>query len=343
MTGTHDRPSAAAEASPGWREIYLEGSPEAEEAHFRDLADIVVGLQRTNRRESGSRVSRRTFHAKIVVGVDNAELAFRADLPDGLGAGDFTAGARLPAVVRLSNASGVAGPDGSPDLRGAALKITLPDGSRHDLLMTSYPVSHARNATQFVEIAEIGAGPKDQVRARLVAKFGRAETARILDNLRQANRPSASLALESYWSRGAVLWGDTGPVRFRLSPAGAASPASALPPGSPDGLRADFADRLNNAPVHFALHVQKYVSEGLTPIEDGAVEWKEDDSPWHHVATLTIPAQDLSGQRGRATRDRVDALAFNPWHAPADFRPLGNLNRARRTVYTASAREWHAR
>ncbi|MEU9381913.1 hypothetical protein AB0D38_13315, partial [Streptomyces sp. NPDC048279] len=43
------------------------------------------------------------------------------------------------------------------------------------------------------------------------------------------------------------------------------------------------------------------------------------DSPWHHVATLTIPAQDLFDQRGRATRDRVDALAFDPWRAPADL------------------------
>lgn len=95
--------------------------------------------------------------------------------------------------------------------------------------------------------------------------------------------------------------------------------------------------------MRFCLHIQKYVSERQTPIEDGAVEWKESDSPWLGVATLTIPAQDILGPQGRATRDRIDTLAFNPWHAPADFRPLGNLNRARRSVYEASAREWHAR
>ena len=61
------------------------------------------------------------------------------------------------------------------------------------------------------------------------------------------------------------------------------------------------------------------------------------------MATLTIPAQNTLDPNGRATRERVDTLAFNPWHAPAEFRPLGNLNRARRTVYAASAREWHAR
>lgn len=343
MTDSHDSvPDVPDATSGGWREIYHGGSQEAEEAHFRDLADVVVGVQRTNKRRSGSQVSRRTFHAKIVVGVDNAELAFRTDLPSGLQAGDFTAGARLPAIVRLSNASGTVRPDGSPDLRGAALKLTLPDGGVHDLLLTSYPVSHARDATQFVEIARIGAGPKLLFLPRMLARLGPSETARVLSNLRQANRPSACLALESYWSRGAVLWGDTGPVRFRLSPLGPLGSPAPHPDG-PDALQTDFAARLSDSPVRFALHIQKYVSERLTPIEDGAVEWKESDSPWLAVATLTIPAQNTLDPNGRATRERVDTLAFNPWHAPAAFRPLGNLNRARRTVYAASAREWHAR
>ncbi len=37
-------------------------------------------------------------------------------------------------------------------------------------------------------------------------------------NLKHATRTSDGLALESYWSRGAILWGDAGPVRFQLSP-----------------------------------------------------------------------------------------------------------------------------
>jgi hypothetical protein len=33
----------------------------------------------------------------------------------------------------------------------------------------------------------------------------------------------------------------------------------------------------------------------------------------------------------------VEQVAFNPWQTTEDFRPLGNLNRARRVVYDASA------
>jgi hypothetical protein len=322
-----------------WCEVYQGGSPEAEQQHFRHLAAVIVDVQRENRRSSGAPAVRRTFHAKIVVGVEGAEVAVADDLAAELGVGWLTPGARLPVTVRLSNASGTVRSDTLPDLRGAALKIALPGGGEHDLLMTSYPVSHARNADQFVAVARIGAGPQEEVQARLLAEFGPAETARIVDNLRHANRPSASLALESYWSRGAVLWGGAGPVRFRLSPLDA-PPAREVASDAPDALEAEFAGRLRAAPVRFALHLQKFVSERLTPIEDGAIEWLERDSPWLPVATLTIPGQDILDEDGLAARDRVDRLAFNPWHAPDEFRPLGNLNRARREVYPASAHQW---
>lgn len=127
---------------------------------------------------------------------------------------------------------------------------------------------------------------------------------------------------------------------------GSASPLSAAPArrwppiGRPRHLAEDFAARLSSAPVQFALHVQEYVSEWLTPAEDGAMEWKESDSPSLLVAMLTIPVQNLLDLACQSARDRVDALAFSPWHAPAEFRPLGNLNRARHPVYAASARGW---
>jgi hypothetical protein len=278
---------------PSWREICHAGSEQAEQAHFRELADRIVGVQRENERKSGSQAARRTFHAKIVIGVDNAELAFPANLPAGLRAGDCTAGARLPATVRLSNASGTIRPDGRPDLRGAALKITLPWRSQarpaHDQLPglprpRRRPVRRSRPDRPW---------PCRPGAARMLAAFG---------------QPGAGVLLEP---RGRPVG------RYRPRP---------VPPQPLTG------------PV--GLHLQKFVSEELTPIEDGAVEWKEHDSPFLRVAALTIPAQDLLDAKGQATRDKVDALAFNPWHAPAQFRPLGNLNRARRVVYPASARQW---
>ncbi|WP_033342023.1 catalase [Catenuloplanes japonicus] len=312
-----------------WREIYDGGSVEAEELRFQEYARRMVAVQTAHTRSSGSAVTHRTLHAKTVAGATGAELVFADDLPAELHVGAFRAGARLTATVRLSNAAGVARPDTAADLRGAALKIALPGGGEHDLLATSYPVSHVRNAAQFVTVAAIGAGPRVLAVPRMLAAFGPAETLRILGNLRRAGRRCESLALESYWSRGAILWGDAGPVRFRLSPLDPPAPAAPVPADAPDRLTRDFEARLARGPVRFSLDVQRFVSEEATPIEDGAVEWT---GPWTPVATLTIPA--LSASAG----DHVDGLAFSPWHAPAEFRPLGNLNRARRAVYAASAK-----
>ena len=66
--------------------------------------------------------------------------------------------AAYPTVVRFSNASGSGQPDFKPDLRGVALRVQVPPDRQHDLLMTNYPVSHARDAYQFVKFATATAG-----------------------------------------------------------------------------------------------------------------------------------------------------------------------------------------
>jgi len=328
------------EPTPTWREIYDGGSPEEEEKGFRLLAWGMLAIQEQNRSKVDGMASTRTLHAKIVAGFTNAVLAVDDDLPAKFAVAWFQPGTRHVTTIRFSNASGVAMADGAPDMRGAALRVAIPDGGKHDLLMTSFPVSHARNAKQFVEFAVIAAGERETMVQRLKEKFGEAETQRMLANLKQGMRISPSFALETFWSRGAVLWG-TQPVRFQLRPAKDAPPAPVEMPQDPDGLRTELANRLMRGEVHYRLALQRYVDETTTPIEDGAVEWREDVSSPIEVATLTIPAHASVAQLDSQLA-QVDALAFNPWNAPPEFRPLGNLNRARRVVYRASADRWQA-
>jgi hypothetical protein len=54
------------------------------------------------------------------------------------------------------------------------------------------------------------------------------------------------------------------------------------------------------------------------------------------VATLTIAAQDVDSPEGRALAAQCEAMAFSPWNALAEHRPLGGINRLRRAVYLAS-------
>jgi hypothetical protein len=326
--------------STDWREIFEGGSPEAEREVFLALAEDMVRVQEANRQKAASVLPSRTLHAKAVVGVSNATLVIDQDLPSDFRVAFYQPGATLPATVRFSNASGIAQSDTAPDMRGAAIRVATPEGGAHDLLMTSFPASHARDARQFVAFAVIASGPRETLPTRLVEAFGEEEAHRMIANITQGVRTCASFAHESFWSRGAVLWGDA-PVRFQLRPEPELSPPLPVHPSSnpADTLHSEFSERLRRGPVRFRLALQRFVDEARTPIEDGTADWELASSPIE-FATLVIPQQDIASEEGRRRAEEVEALAFNPWNAPSECRPLGNLNRARAVVYAASAARW---
>ncbi|MGA0571157.1 hypothetical protein ACO2Q9_10600 [Variovorax sp. VNK109] len=322
--------------APRWREAWLGGSEAAENKLFDELVGRMHDVQHRNLAQTSGGRNLRTLHAEILAGVDNAVLAVSPDIPSDLAQHHFQPGAQIRCTVRLSNASGVPHGGSKRDMRGAALRLHLPGGGVHELLLTNFPISHARDAEQFVDFACIMSGPKALVLPRLLFTLGPAETLRVLRNLSTATGVTRRLADESFWSRGALLWGDAGPVRLKLHPAARSNPDGP----APSDLAADFATQLAAHDVVYQLSAQRFVDEATTPIEDGCTGWAEGAVPFVKLATLTISRRDLASAQAIAMREAVDATPFNPWNAPSASRPLGNLNRVRRTVYDASARNW---
>lgn len=323
-----------------WREEYEGGSPEAERLEFEQLAVDIMQVQLKIKQRAKRADLQRTFHAKAVFAAADAELSFVDDLPADLRAGFAQPGKRYPTIVRLSNADGAGQADYKPDLRGIALRVNVDGEVAHDLLATNYPVSHARNAPQFVAFAKATAGGTIGRIIGLIGlcfKFGPFETARMVANVSRARRTVSSLALETYWSRGAIRWGDTLAVRYQLRPSVDASPAPVPTGQDPDFLSKEFAHRLVNGQVRFDLCLQRFVDAKTTPIEDTAVEWTEWVSPSAKVATLVICKPQSSAAQVIADARVIEELAFNPWNTTDAFRPLGNLNRARKSAYDASS------
>ncbi|MBA2810306.1 peroxidase [Streptomyces sp. KM273126] len=324
-------------------ERYEGGSPEAERLVFERLARELMDVQVRNRRAGGGGIAR-AFHAKAPVGVENARLRFHDDLPADLRVGFAQPGAEYAATVRLSNASGIRQGDGSPDLRGAAVRVRGPEGESHDLLATSHPVSHARNAREFVAFAKAMAGARSPLQkafglfVKLPLAVGLGTANRMRKNVQAATRRTVdSLATETYWSRGAILWGEAGPVRYLLRPAVGSPPSATTDRKDPQFLQGEFTRRLAKTDVVFDLCLQRYVDERHTPVEDASVEWKDTVAPALPIARLTLPRQDLSSAEARAAAQRIEELAFNPWYTTDEFRPLGNINRARKAAYQASS------
>ena len=151
-----------------------------------------------------------------------------------------------------------------------ALRIEVSKAEQHDLLMTNFPVSHARNADQFVKFAVATAGNRfDRIigLVRLVFQVGPWEVLRMIRNVSAARKRAVpSLALVTYWSRGAIRWGDTLAVRYLLRPAAGDGPDPTPLPTDAEYLRRDFARRLKAGAVAFDLSLQRFVDETTTPI-----------------------------------------------------------------------------
>ena len=224
-----------------WKETIAGGSPQAERAEFERLARDIMLIQLKNAKTASAHgvphAVDRTFHAKTTLATDRAELRFLDDLPGDLGHGFAQPGRAYPTIVRFSNAAGIGQSDAAKDLRGVALRVQVSPEESHDLLMTNFPVSFARDARQFVTFnvaidrqpgRETARGaPADQaVRLR--------ETLRMLRNVRKSRRTVRSVATETYWSRGAMRWGPTLAVRYLLGPAPGTVPAPYPAEGRPE-------------------------------------------------------------------------------------------------------------
>ena len=325
-----------------WRETFLGGTPEAERQLFEKMAVKIMRTQLKNRKASGGGPITAGFQAKGTFAVDDAELRF-LNLPEDLRVGYAQPGAAYRTAVRFSNAEGRILSDHEPDLRGAALRVMASTDEQHDLLMTSAPVSHARDARQFTEIAVATAGG-GMGRAlgivKLVFVIGPFETLRAVRNVLAGRQRITSVATTTYWSRTPIKWGDQVAVQYLLRPFPGAPEAPAPSPADPDFLSGEMAGRLQRGDVRFELCVQRFRDPKSTPIEDAAVDWRTPDAPPEVIAVLTIPRR-ASSETPAGDSKALNGLRFNPWNTTEDFRPLGNLNRVRKVSYDASAAHRH--
>jgi catalase len=321
--------------NPGWSERFMGGSQEKEAELLDVFAQQIQDVQERNRKGEDQPI-RRGFHAKLVAGIVNAQFIVAGDVRAELQGGLFVPGRTYPAVVRLSNASGIVRSDSDKDLRGIAIRIEASGGAQ-DFLFTNSPASHARDARQFMAAATAMAGGRRlSAVPRMVRQLGLLEGLRVVGALRRASRRVGSLATEAYFSRAPFAVGRYA-VKFKLQPV-VPIPWVARGGRGPDALRDEFVERLRSQDVRYHLQVLHYVDEQATPIEDGTVEWTDRGGPPEIVAELLIPRQDLTTVQAREGESMVDALQFNPWSGTAEIRPIGSLNRARKPVYQASAR-----
>lgn len=94
-------------------------------------------------------------------------------------------------------------------------------------------------------------------------------------------------------------------------------------------------DHFQTKSAEYTLCVQLCEDLSKQPVEDTTVQWDEEQFPFRPVAKVVIPgSQDsFDAQRRIHWEER---MRLNVWYGLEEMRPLGSVNRLRRTVYQAS-------
>jgi hypothetical protein len=272
-------------------------------------------------------------------GVVRGEFTVLPNLPEHLRRGMFAVATTYPAWVRFSSP----GPYAPPDIEdigqcSVGIKLMGVPGEKllddekftQDLILVSPASFVTPNVTENRKLQR-------HVRAKTSAwYFLNPFDSHFLAFILQAlyTRAQSSPLECRYYSNVPFLLGDDQAVQYSLKPVSSSRTQIPARP-SPNYLREAMVATLDRGDWIFDFMVQKQTDSFLMPIEDATVHWPEKLSPYVTVATLRLPRQRFDSDAQLAFADN---LSYNPWHGLPEHRPLGNQNRARRSMYWELAR-----
>ncbi len=302
-------------------------------AYARKFHQIIMEQQKANESRSGVTKKLKGMHAKGHGCLAGEFIA--KPLEDRYKVGVFANSAARKVIVRLSNGSGMIESDEARDLRGMALKIFVPglssvDGHTQadvqDILATNAPGHHAKDIVKLMEFSEAFFAGGLTKTAFLTANP--MIMARLLS---QTGRNVNSLLSETYWSRAPFSFGKNRTVKYVLRPLTKFSQVAGESDQSAERLTRDLdkkmADLDARDKIRYGLFVQFQIDPRTEPVEDHFTEWQTGEVK---LAEITFAKQLVDRSQS------CESLAFNPWNAGVDHRPMGNMNRARKFIYEAS-------
>jgi hypothetical protein len=325
-----------------------------EEKTFDDIAALMLRLSGVL--NDRYRHAVRSVHAKSH-GLLKAELRVNSNLPEPLRQGLFAEGGRAySSIIRFSTNPGDILADSVSTPRGMALKVLGPEGmtmlAGHDGQVTqdfvmvnakSFPLPDAAAFLKQLQLIEKTVNQPELVK-KAVSNVARGANAVLglfgaqSTTLEQLGAPETHILGETFGTCAALRYGDY-VCKMICKPASANLQALTGKHVGVNfhysGLRDAIVDFFKTETAEWDICVQLSTNLKTMPVEDPSVEWPEDQSPYLPVARLIARPQDAYSPARRVYVDEV--LAFDPWHALAAHRPLGNIMRARRKSYKASS------
>jgi hypothetical protein len=329
----------------------------AYDAELAQLSAMFDTLTRQSAVTGGQGRALRQAHAKTY-GLVQAEVTVLGGLPEEYAQGIYATPATYQALIRFSNGL----PHIRPDIQlgnacgvglklfgvpGASLLDDEPDTGTVDFNLINNSTFFCNTVHDYLIIAPLfDALPaplvgRDSRHAYLESFLTRAGTLapadwlwdELLSFLSFANIAPRNLLLQSFWSMGAVRHGDY-VAKLRLAPTAASAASVEFRDvdkfAEAEPMRRTLVAELDARDHHFELQVQLCRDLATMPVENTSIDWPERLSPFVTVATVTIPAQDVSGDDNLAA---AEPLSFTPWRTRDEHRPLGQIQTVRRDIY----------
>jgi len=212
---------------------------------------------------------------------------------------------------------------------GVAGKKLLGDATTQDFLAILASATPFKTPDEFVAVVW-AIRNRALALPRLIGALGPIRPFQLLPKLVAGMKGApASLAMKRFYSAVPIQCGPHA-VRFSFTPVDATTSSLVE---TRDFFTDDLVTRLKAGPIAYEMSLQFFVDEATTPIENASVDWS---SPYVDVGKLVIAKQDATSERGKRLGERGDKLAFDPWHALVEHKPLGAMMRARKVAYFAS-------
>ena len=352
-TGTMTLPETAADQYLCYSNALEEIEPD-EYQTFEKISHLMSQGADTVRRMEGEPL--RVSHAKAH-GAVTGKLIVDSGLPEYLRQGLFEQpGKRYDVLIRLAHTPGVLVDDRKASTpRGIAIKVVGVNGNQisghigttQDFLLNTGKAFIAPGAKSFLQAvkpnAEIAPHLSDTTEGAIsaVARVSNKAVRFFVTEPTQLEflgHPFLHPLAECYYSQTPFRYGSY-VAKFRVQPVTPGLDQLAgqeFQPQHTNGLRTDVVEFFRTHDAQYVFGVQLARNLQDFPIENGNVEWPEDQSPFQRVGRIVIPAQDAYEPE---KVEYIEGLSFSPGHTLAAHRPLGSLNRARLYTYAALARK----
>jgi len=314
----------------------------AEEKHFPyeeqalddiidQMADQMRGNFKPGRYERGGNTKTH--------GLVRATVTVREDLPEHMRRGIFSTPRSYPAYIRYSG-PGPAEPDDIDDVGFGSMSIKLMDVPGPKLMEEEE--KHTQDLIAVCTPTFVT--PDTRANARLqywslldmpLFYFLDPRDSHVRDFIMQSlwNETQYNPLGQRYYSCVPYLLGEGQAMLYSFAPKSKVDTRIAgLPFGTPprNYLRENMARTLERKDAEFDLLVQVQTDAHRMPIENNAIRWPENLSPFIPAATIHIPRQKFDSP---AQFEFTKRMKYNPWHCMPEHRPLGNQSRARRRMY----------